>query len=175
MASVLFFDLSPSLCGYAYAGTDGRLEAGAFELPALGQDLGGLASALEVRVQILIDRFQPTELGYEAPILLKHDTLLDLRRIYGLGMVLEFIADRESLPCNEVDLKRIKTLMTGDHWAKKPEIVAAAVRLGVALPAKKNEGREDAADAVGGALCALNIIDPQAAAPWIAKLRHGLL
>lgn len=173
VADVLAFDLSPSLCGWCYAGNE--LVAGAFALPPLASDLGGLATALAQNVSTLIQRFKPGHVAYEAPILRRHDTLLDLRRIYGLGMVLEHLCAAEAIPCSEIDLRQIKTLMTGDGWAKKPEVVAAAVRIGVELPKNKAQGREDAADAVGAALCALLILDPLSASPWIAKLRGSLL
>jgi Holliday junction resolvasome RuvABC endonuclease subunit len=171
---VLAFDLSPSLCGWCFA--DGEtLEAGAFELPELGSDLGGLAQILVSMVRVLIKRFEPAEFAYEAPLLLKHDSLLDLRRIYGLGMVLELLAVDAGSPVREMDPKRIKNFMTGDPYAKKAAVVAAAVRLGVKLPPTKADGREDAADAVGAALVALSISDPAAASPWLAKLRGSLL
>lgn len=174
MPSVLAFDLSASLCGWAFAG-EGPLAAGAFALPALGSDLGGLALAMEQTVIALIVRFNPSEVAYEAPLLLKHDTLLNLRRIYGLGMVLELICAREGLAVSEMDPKRIKAFMTGDAYAPKGQVVTAAAGLGVILPPSKAQGREDAADAVGCALIALSVLDAQAALPWVAKLRGALL
>lgn len=171
--TVLAFDLSPSLCGWCYAGTE--LVAGAFALPPLASDLGGLGKALAENAVDLIHRFEPAHVAYEAPILRRHDTLLDLRRIYGLGMVLEHMCLLEGVAYSEIDLRQIKTMMTGDGWAKKPAVVAAAERIGVQLPKSKAQGREDAADAVGAALCALLVLDPVAASPWIAKLRNTLL
>lgn len=174
MIGVLAFDLSPSLCGWSF--TDGeKLVAGAFELPPLGADLGALAGVLAENVGVLIERFAPSEIAYEAPILRRHDTLMTLRRIYGLGMTLEFIALRKGVPCSEVDLREIKSLMAGDRWADKKLVVAAAVRIGVELPKTDAQGRKDAADAVGAALCTLIRLDPYAAAPWVAKLRGSLL
>ncbi len=175
MGGVLAFDLSPSLCGWCFAGQDGFLTADAFALPDLGADLGGMAAALQSNVEALIDRFAPSELAYEAPLLLKHDSLIDLRRIYGLGVVLELLAHREGLPINEMDPKRVKNTMTGDPYAKKPAVVAAAVSLGVRLPATKAEGREDAADAVGVAVIQISISHPEVASPWLAILRGSLL
>lgn len=173
-SGVLGFDLSPELCGWGYAGADG-LFAGAFSLLGVVQDLGGQALVLEAVADQLITRFDPAMLAYEAPILLKHDTLLTLRNIYGLGMVLERLAATRGLPVEEVDNKRLKNFMTGDPYAKKLQVVAAAQRLGVVLPAKDSEGRRDAADGLGCALLALSVSDPAAASPWLAKLRGGLL
>lgn len=175
-SGVLAFDLSPSLCGWSFAGTDGSLVADAFQLPALGGDLGGLALALEGIVDPLIHRFDPAMLAYEAPLLLRHDTLLDLRRIYGLGMVLELVAARAGLDIQEMDPKRIKSTVTGDAYAKK-KLVADTLeaRLGVNLPSTPALGRLDAGDATGCAIIQLSILDPAAASPHLAKLRGSLL
>jgi len=174
MTSVLGWDLSPSLCGWSYASAD-RLEAGAFELPALGSDLGTLLAAFEQHFELLVTRFSPTIISYEAPIMRKWDSLVDVRKGYSLGAMLEYLTIRAGLPVHEVDLKRVKAIMTENPHAKKTQVVAAAVSLGVTLPAKQSEGREDAADAVGVALETLRAFDPLAAAPYLAILRGTLL
>ena len=171
--SVLGFDLSPSLCGWCFADGE-RLEAGAFELLALGADLGTLLAVLEQHVVVLQDRFQADAWAFEAPIMRKWDSLIDARKIYALGAMLEYLAMRAGIPVHEVDLKRVKALMAGDHWAAKADVVEGALKLGVILPARKSEGREDAADAVGVALVTLQAFDPLSAAPHLARLR-GLL
>lgn len=174
MPGILAFDLSPSLCGWAFAGTDGTLVADAFVLPPLGSDLGELAQVFEAIVVTLIERHQPAFVSYEAPLLLRHDALLTLRKVYGLGVVLELISARLGLPVGEMDPKRIKAVMTGNAYATKAQVVAGARSLGVALPASRAAGVEDAADAVGCAIIALSILDPVAASPHLAKL-GGLL
>ncbi len=175
MSGCLAFDLSPSLCGWCFAGQDGSLEAGAFELPPLSPDLGASARMLWDSAHVLIARFQPSELAQEAPLLLRHDTLLKLRCTYGNGYVLELIGDLEGLPIREMDPKRVKAMMTGDAYASKTDVVNAALKLGVTLPATKAAGREDAADAVGVAVVQMSVSDPEAAAPWLAILRNSLL
>lgn len=174
-SGVLAFDLSPELCGWGFAGRDARLEAGGFVLLGVVPDLGAQAAALDAVAEQLITRFDPELLAYEAPLLLRKDTLLKLRHIYGLGMVLERLANAHGLPVQEMDPKRIKAFMTGDPYAKKPRVVASALSLGVALPATDAAGRKDAADGLGAALVALSILDPVAISPWLAKLRGSLL
>lgn len=186
-AGVLSFDLSPSWCGWCFGTGDGPPTAGAFQLPDCGADLGALANELRSAVMIL-DQFGPAAVSYEAPILLSHDSLIDLRRIYGLGMVLELICgdldpenpgaidlDGDGIPCGEIDLRRVKAMMTGDTYAKKKLVAAAAEKLGVVLPAKDSEGRLDAGDGVGVWLVHMAEYDPVAAAPFIATLRGSLL
>ena len=173
-SGVLGFDLSPSLCGWAFI-DEGVIEAGAFGLPQAGADLGTLLAVLEQHFMLLLDRFKPARIGYEAPILLRHDALMTLRRIYGLGMGLEYFSLREGLECNEVDLQRVKAVMTGEAKAPKPLVVKAAQRLGVLLPHTDALGRKDAADAVGVALEIMRLLHPEIAAPLLAKLNGTLL
>ncbi len=174
MASCLAFDLSPSLCGWAYIDPD-RIEAGAFKLLGVIPNLGAQAVALDAVAEVLIKRFNPDLISYEAPLLLKHDALLKLRHTYGLGMELERLAETRGLPAKEMDPKRIKGMMTGDAYADKKEVVKAALRLGVELPPSDAQGRKDAADAVGAGIVALADFDPQSVARWVAILRNSLL
>lgn len=172
---ILAFDLSPSWCGWSFIGPGRKIEAGAFLIPPAGDDLGTLAAVLEQHFAVLVERFDPLQIGYEAPIMRKWDSLIDVRKIYGLGMALEYFALARELPCIEVDLKRVKMVMTDDPWAKKEDVAAAAVSLGVELPPLKAQGRLDAADAVGVALEVARLVDPHVAAPHLAKLRGNLL
>lgn len=151
------------------------IEAGAFDLPQVGSDYGTLLAVMEQHFTVLLDRFKPARIAYEAPILLRHDTLQTLRRIYGLGVGLEYFALREGIDCNEVDLQRVKAVMTGEAKAPKPLVVKAAQRLGVLLPSTDALGRKDAADAVGVALEIMRLLHPEIAAPHLAILRGSLL
>lgn len=174
MPGCLGFDLSPSLCGWAYACPDG-IEAGAFELPEVGHDLGTLLAVLEQHFETLVARHGPTHISYEAPIRLRHDSDLTLRQNFSLGGALEYFALRANLPCNEIDLRRVKSVMTGEPHADKSLVVKAAMRLGVLLPHKDVDGRKDAADAVGVAIETMRLLHPETAAPWIAVLQGILL
>jgi Holliday junction resolvasome RuvABC endonuclease subunit len=174
MRGIIGFDLSANWCGWAHVGPE-SIEAGAFLLEAPTDDLGALAANLEQHVTILLDRLQPMHLSYEAPIMRKWDSLADVRRIFGLGMALEYFALARGLPYTEVDLRRVKAVMTGDSSAEKAAVAAAAESLGVSLPATKAKGRLDAGDAVGVALEAARLLAPALADPWLAKLRGGLL
>lgn len=180
MGGLLGFDLAPGSpdpskgwCGWAHI--DQVITAGAFKLEAEAEDLGALAANLEQHASLLVERFQPVHLAYEAPILRRWDSLIDLRRIYGLGMMLEYFAVARGLSCSEVDNQRVKAIMTGDSRAKKPAVASAAESLGVTLPKTKTQGREDAGDAVGVALEAGRSFMPHLADPHLAKLRGRLL
>ncbi len=132
-------------------------------------------------MRALVGRHDPSAVGYEAPILLPHDHLADLRRIYGLGMELERVCHRigeergRILPCSEISHRTIKNMATGDQFADKRKVVAAVVAAGFGLPTTDDEGRKDAADAAVGWVLLLDTIDPAAASPWIARFRGSLL
>ncbi len=79
------------------------------------------------------------------------------------------------MPCYEVDLRRVKSIMTGNAGAEKALVVKAAVRLGVLLPHKDVDGRKDAADAVGVAIETMSLLHPEIAARWLAELQGLLL
>lgn len=181
MSGGLFYDIAPNLTGFC--GGDGKSlpVSDAWRFPPCGDDFGRLAIAMEDQVRAHVAHFDPDAVGYEAPLLLPHDALFDLRRIYGLGMELERVCIRigeergRPLPCAEVSHRKIKHLATGDQYAKKPAVIAAAAAAGFVLPRTMDEGRGDAADAAVGWVLLMDDIDPAAASPWIARFRGTLL
>lgn len=173
-SGVIGYDLSPSLCGWAYASAEG-IEAGAFRLPDSRHDLGTLLAVLEQHFETLRIRFDPEVVSYEAPIKLRHDTVQTLRMIFGLGAALEYFSLRANVPCYEVDLRRVKGIMAGNPHAEKALVVKAALRLGILLPHTDTDGRKDAADAVGVAIETMNLLHPEIASPWLAVLQGLLL
>lgn len=125
-------------------------ETGVLLYDHVGEDLGLLGMLWRKDLTRLEQRFgRPDHIIYERPILLPHDKCLPLRKIYGMGMILEvWASDRpDPIPVHEVTLQEIKTRVTGSHKAKKPVVVAVVSRLGVMLPDGKMA--EDAADAFG--------------------------
>ena len=151
MAGALTFDLASTLCGWCAGDGRGVPMAGCIRLPPCDADLGLLACSLEDRIERLDAEFDPDFIGYESPLLMRHDRLIDLRRIYGLGMLTERFAVRKaqrtgrSIIAGECDPKRAKAALTGDAYASKSDMVKAARRLGVSLPATIGEGQQDAA------------------------------
>lgn len=180
---VLFFDLAPSLCGYCVGDGLSVPVCSAWEFPPLGTDLGALGRHMAGQARALIRQHRPDRVGYESPILLPHDALADVRRIFGLGMVLEVVCqedefrqpDGEFLPCGEADLRRMKSIITGNPHAEKPAVAKIiSDTLCIPLPRTVEEGRHDASDAASGWLLTMSEFFPEAAAPWLARL-GGLL
>lgn len=175
MGGVLAFDLSPSICGWCAGDGADTPSASAWTMPEVGSDLGWLVCEMEDQARLLIDVHRPVLVVYEAPILLRHDALLTLRMIYPLGAELERVCRRLEIRCGEVDLRRIKSVLTDNPHADKKDVVKAVLGLGISLPKTVTEGRQDAADAAGAWLIGLMEADPLAAAPWIARLKGTLL
>ncbi len=176
---ILAFDLATRLCGYCLGDGLSIPEAGAFELPQLGEDLGKMLDLFNNYIGLLIDRSHPVAILYEKPLLVinrltdeygnllpgRTDDLLTIRKIYSLGSHLEYVARRRGIECSEVGLQAIKKEVTGNHRAKKAEIVAVAKRIGLQLPIK-SKGEEDAADSWGAWLVGLRTYNPAASRRW---------
>lgn len=170
-ASVLFYDLSPGLIGYCGGTGETRPTASAFRLPEFGDDLGAMGVYFSDVVEKHILDFRPGLIGYESPLLVKHDTLLKLRRTYGLGVLLETIATRHDIPTFEKDPKTLKGHLTGNAYASKGDMVEAALLCGIHLPPTIKEGQQDAADGFAGWGLGLHEINPREAAIWDQIIR----
>lgn len=179
--AILFLDIAPNWTGYCVGDGKSAPVADAWQFPATGDDYGALACHLEDWVRTLVERHEVEICGYESPILRRHDTLHTLRRILSLGVMFEAVCQRigeergRPLPCKEVDLRIIKNFTTGNQWAEKKDVAAAVTAAGIPLPAAVAQGRHDAADASGGWAVLLSEYDGEAASPWVARFRGGLL
>lgn len=163
-------DLAPTLCGYAVGDGSRTPYASAWRLADHGPDLGAMACELEDYLALLHTEWQFTVCCYEAPIHTRYDQLLKIRRIYGLGVTVERWCRRTGVRCIEADLRTIKRQLAGQHDAGKSDMVAAALRAGVDLPKRKDDGREDAADAFGAWLVGMADHDPARWAQFYAGL-----
>jgi len=175
---VSFWDLSPGLVGWCSGTGEVRPVCSAFRLDDHGDDLGVMGLQFSDRVERHIEEYRPGLIGYESPLLVKHDTLMKLRRTYGLGVLLETIAARHGIPTFERDPKTLKGYLTGGAYASKAEMVQVALGCGINLPPKKVDGQEDAADAFAGWGLGLKEVNPREAAKWdniIRANRGGLL
>jgi len=176
---VSFFDLSPGLVGWCAGTGEVRPVCSAFRLDDHGDDLGAMGVQFSDRLERHITDYQPRLIGYESPLLVRHDTLLKLRRTYGLGVLLETIATRHGIPTFERDPKTLKGALTGNAYASKADMVEAALLAGINLPSHKSEGKEDAADAFAGWFLGLREVNKRQAAAWDriihSKGRGGLI
>lgn len=110
----------------------------------------------------MIERFRPTWLVYEAPILVhksrhtqRNDRLEDVARTLALTGHAEFVCFRRGIECRRVEIRDIKKELAGFGRAVKDDMVAAAEKVNLAMPASPKRAREDAADAFGAWLLLL--------------------
>jgi len=175
---LLALDLATRLNGWC--GGDGSTVpvASAFKLDQHGEDIGAMLVELESNLNALIDRFQPTLVVFEAPILPSGGrrgqnvmgSLLMRRKLMSLGSFVEFVCKKRGIPCAEESVRAIKRELAGTTKASKDDMVAAAIKCGVKLPEALAAGREDAADAFGLFLLALRHTNKALSAEWDRKL-----
>lgn len=166
---ILALDLSTRKTGYCAGTGECVPTADAFVLPQTGEDIGQMLALLDDNLSALLERFKPSVVVYEAPILPQgpgRSTLLIRRKLFSLGSHVEFVCYRRGIRCGEETVKAIKKELGGSSKASKDDMVAAAEKCGVRLPETIAGGREDAADAFGIWLLALRHTNPQLSARW---------
>ncbi len=140
-------DLGMTLTGFCTGSGERLPTAGVWRMLPVGADLGALIDQFDQALAAHIDQHRPDCVAYEAPILLRRDALLTLRKTYSLGAHLEWTCRRRGIECSEVDLRAVKLELAGMQSASKEDMTAAAEKVGLVLPS--GPGREDAADAFG--------------------------
>jgi len=97
-------------------------------------DYGEMLHRWRSDLDALANRFPPTAILYEAPLLTRYDRLPTLRRTYSLGTFLELWGRDRGAHVREDDPKNLKRRLTGDSYAKKAAMVKMAKAMGVRLP-----------------------------------------
>lgn len=176
-----FFDLSPHFAGWCIGSGEDLPVADAYKFDDHGDDdLGALGAELWHLLDTLHQRFGFTTVGYEKPILVvgkrsqdgasfRTDKLVDLRRIYGLGLLLETWCALHDIPCGEETVQAVKKAATGNQHADKKDVAAAMERIGIELPKTPAAGRFDAGDAAAGW-----VLSVRAWNPWCDRWEKAL-
>lgn len=176
---VSFFDLAPGLCGWCSGTGETRPVADAFRLPWREDDLGDIGAFFQEWLELHIQTFRPVAIGYESPLLVPTDKLWKVRKIYGLGFLLETVAKRHDIPTFERDHRDLKRELTGRPDASKADMIEVALLCGIELPATLEEGKADAADAFAGWKIGIRELNPRENIAWdriiFSKGRGGLL
>lgn len=154
MSDLLALDLS-GWVGWARVKQRGKKPTfGSFELegPDLAWKIGQFQRWLEEDQNFL----EPIDaLAWERPILTPTDTPAKLELLYGLvGICYGFVGKRR-LPWREVAIQEVKKTITGRSNAKKPEMIAAARKVGFWI---KNDHE---ADAIGVGIFAYDRLFPK--------------
>lgn len=176
MEVVSAFDIATRLTGWCSGTGETVPECGAFPFDQVGTDLGALGAAFWSALDMHFARRQPTRVVYEAPILItgktgdpaRTDKLLPLRKIYGMGLLLETYCLQRGVPCNEVTISAVKKEVTGNRHADKDAMVAVAARCGLQLPT--GPAAKDAADAWGAWLIGIRHYNRSVSASWDRRI-----
>lgn len=141
MSDLLALDLS-GFVGFARIRQRGKKPTfGSFELegPDLAWKLGQFSDWLDE--SFTVDPW--TAMAWEAPLLMPTDKPELLKLLYGLvGVCYAFAGSRpHRMPWQEVAVPDVKKQMTGRSNAKKPEMIAAARKVGFWV---KNDHESDA-------------------------------
>lgn len=175
--SLLGLDLASRLTGWCAGAGETVPQVGAWAFEPAEGDFGFLLDQLDRHLAVAMDRFQPTAVAYEAPVLIARgrsgraggDTLAKLRLLYPLGAHVEFVCRRRGVPCYEVNVRTVKKELTGDSLAEKGAMYAMAQKLGAKLP-PRTSGGEDAADALAVWLVLLRHMDRRLSAEWDKRI-----
>lgn len=171
MENVAFFDLATFLIGYCVGTGEDLPHADVLEFGQYGEDLGALGLAFWQALDQLHARFGFTVAGYEKPLLLPTDKMLTIRRIYGVGMILETWCAAKGIPCGEETVEAVKKEATGNHRATKLEVAERIERAGIVLP--KGPGRLDAGDASAGWLIGVRVWNPKLSPLWDRRIHSA--
>lgn len=149
-------------------------------LPQCGEDIGQMLALLDDNLNLLLDRFRPSLVAFEAPILPSGGgkkgqgpvmgSLLTRRKLMNVAGHLEFVCYRRGIPCGEETVRTIKKELAGHGGATKADMVYAAQKCGVRLPETQAAGQEDAADAFGVWLLGLRHTNRTLSAQWDRRL-----
>ena len=170
--ALLGLDLGINRTGFCVGDGSTVPLASALRYEPVGEHFGALGVPFKRDLIRLIGDHGVERVIYEAPLKLRHDSMLTLRKIYGMGFLLETACAEIGVPCREEDPKPVKLELTGTRKADKDAMVLAARRAGISLPRTKADGMEDAADAFAVWLVAVRLYAKQHLPLWDQRI-HG--
>lgn len=152
---------------------------GTIYLPSTGDDCGAYAAAARHELHLILARWAPDIVVFEAPVLPSTTTLATTRKLQGLAMMVELACHDLGVTCQEEFLQTVKMTMTGKGNASKQMMVDAARRMGLNPKTYwgknrhgEREEQSDEADAAGIWLCGLQHHASRYLHQW-QTLAHG--
>jgi Holliday junction resolvasome RuvABC endonuclease subunit len=139
--------------------------------------VGHLLELFHNQLCVMLDRFEPAALVFEAPILVhkskwsqRNDRLEDVARTLAMCGHVEWLCRSRGIEYSSVDLRAVKKELAGFGGADKDDMVAAAEKIRLRLPASPKRAREDASDAFGAWLLLLRAKDRSLSARFDSAL-----
>lgn len=132
MSKLLALDLSSNV-GWALLERGQHPRFGTERLPpAIGEDQGVRFDSLYEFLHAMRQEHDFAALAYERPILPRKagdlaTTMDTLTLLWGLCTVVRLFAHQEGIPCRSCPVEQAKITLTGSKFAKKDDMVAAAM------------------------------------------------
>lgn len=133
MPRLLALDLS-TMTGFAVMERGRAPHFGTWRAPP--ETVGEYGRRYSALRQWLVEMHQVHQLdgiAFEAPIMKPTDDMHMLRVLIGFAVIVEEVAGSLKLECVEVPVPTVKKALTGDAYAKKDKMIAAACRRGWAV------------------------------------------
>lgn len=157
------FDLATQVGWCAGDGT--RLPVvDSFRMAATGQDVGRYLLEARDYYRLLLARFRPSWVVYEAPVTMPNQTPEVTTKLHALPGVLEMECVERRIPISKVYPVTLKKRVTGSGRSEKGAVMAAVRRAGL-KPKNKDES-----DAVGAFLCGIHHYSPDLWPEWDRRL-----
>jgi len=128
-----------------------------------GRNVGAYLLEARTFFRIILQRFRPAHVVYEAPVRVQNQALQI--KLHGLPGILEMECVERGVKPDMVYPSTIKARLAGHGHAKKPAMIVAARGL---VPTIDNA---DEADALGAWLCGLHHYSPDLWPAWERRLR----
>lgn len=158
------FDLATQV-GWC-AGTGDRLPVvDSFRMAATGADVGSYLLEARTYFRLLLDRFDPSAVVYEAPVTMPNQTPEVTTKLHALPGVLEMECVERGIKPSKVYPMTLKAKIGGSGRASKDDVMASVRRAGM-TPKNKDES-----DAAAVWLCAVQHYSPATWPMWEARLK----
>jgi Holliday junction resolvasome RuvABC endonuclease subunit len=153
---LLALDLSTNVGWAFFARRDAEPVMSTWRAPKASMENYGLRyHEFELWLELLLDRYRPGVVAFEAPIMPRNPGKAHAARLsFGFAAETERIAYKRQLRCLECHFSTVKVRLAGSGKAKKRQMISAAIRRGYHVET------EHEADAIGVGLVAFDHIDP---------------
>jgi hypothetical protein len=116
--------------GWSYgAPDDPKFKFGVREFAKTGDNIGRFIGEYDEWLTAALDR-GVTATVFERPLIPRMTSFGTVRKLMALASHTEFLCFRKGIDVSEVNGATLKKFMTGDGRAKKPQMIAAAQRMG---------------------------------------------
>lgn len=157
--------------GWAYGSMSDAPQHGVFTIPPTGDDLGRFGVTFMTWLSGKVRELRPREIVFEAPILPAKTNIVTTRKLHGLALLVECVANLEAVPVSEISNSEWRRQFLGPFYPSEPTrdelkraVIAACRNMGW------NPRGDDDADALG-LLYVVNCRRNQAAAAADAVAR----